>query len=66
MKDQLTKASPSLQKAISHQLELMLANPIFNATPKRVAILKYVSVPGQVIVAHDMKTNYPIREVGSV
>ena len=42
MKDQLTKASPSFQKAISHQLELMLANPIFNATPKRVAILKYV------------------------
>jgi hypothetical protein len=26
MKDQLTKASPSFQKAISHQLELMLAN----------------------------------------
>jgi adenylate cyclase len=41
MKGQFTKASSSFQKAISHQLELMLANPIFNATPKRVAILKY-------------------------
>ena len=41
MKDQFTKASSSFQKAISHQLALMLANPIFNATPKRVAILKY-------------------------
>jgi hypothetical protein len=35
MKDQFTKASSSsFQKAILHELELMLANPIFNATPK--------------------------------
>jgi hypothetical protein len=42
MKDHFIKASSSFQKAISQQLELMFANPIFNATPKRVAILKYI------------------------
>jgi hypothetical protein len=50
MKDQFTKASSFFQKSISHQLELKLANPIFNATPKRVAILKYVvnqALPGR-------------------
>jgi adenylate cyclase len=42
MKDQYTKASPSFQKAISHQIELILESPDFNATPQQIAFLKFV------------------------
>ena len=30
------------QKSIAHQLELILASPDFNATPKQIALLKFV------------------------
>ncbi len=42
MKNLNTKASHPLSEEISHQLELMLANPDFNATPQQIALLKYV------------------------
>ena len=42
MKDQYTKAPPSFQKAISHQIELILESPDFNATPQQIAFLKFV------------------------
>ena len=42
MKDQFTKPSPSFQKAISHQIELIIENPDFNATPQRIAFLKFI------------------------
>jgi hypothetical protein len=42
MEDQYIKASPSFQKAISHQLELILASPDFNATPQQIAFLNFV------------------------
>ena len=42
MEDQYTKASPSFQKAISHQIELILESPDFNATPQQIAFLKFV------------------------
>ena len=32
----------SNQKAIAHQLELILASPDFNATPKQIAFLKFI------------------------
>ena len=42
MTDQYTKAPPSLHKAISHQLELILENPDFKATPPQIAFLKFI------------------------
>ena len=42
MKDKYTKASPSFQKAISHQLELIFAGPDFDATPQQSTFLKFV------------------------
>ncbi len=42
MKNQSLKSSPLSSEAISHQLELMLANPDFTATPQQSALLKYV------------------------
>ena len=42
MKDQYTKTSLSFQKAIFHQIELILESPDFNATPQQIAFLKFV------------------------
>ena len=42
MKNQHPKSAPPLLEAISDQLERMLANPDFNATPQQSALLKYV------------------------
>ncbi len=42
MKGKCLKSSPSFHEAISHQLEHMLANPDFKATPHQAALLKYV------------------------
>ncbi len=42
MNDQFTKASPSFQKAISHQIELIIESKDFNATPKQIALLKFI------------------------
>ncbi len=42
MKERSLKLSPSLLEAISHQLEHMLVNPDFTATPQQTALLKYV------------------------
>ena len=42
MKDRYAEASPSLQKAVSHQLELILASPDFNATQQQIDLLKFV------------------------
>ncbi len=42
MKNLNTKASYPLNEDISHQLELMLANPDFAATPQQTALLQYV------------------------
>ena len=42
MKLQSHKPSPISHETISHQLELMLANPEFTATPQQIAFLNYV------------------------
>ena len=42
MRDQYTITSPSLQKAVSHQIELILKSPYFNATLHQIALLKFV------------------------
>jgi TolB-like protein len=42
MKNQNLKSSPPLKDAVSRQLEHMLANPDFNATPQQVAFLQFV------------------------
>ena len=42
MKDQYNKAFPSFQKAISHQIELILKSPDLNATPQQIDFLKFV------------------------
>jgi hypothetical protein len=41
MKDRYTKGSIAYHKAITHQLELIIANPDFNATPQQIDLLKY-------------------------
>ena len=42
MNDQYTKASPSLQKAISKQIELIVESKDFNAKPQQIAFLKFI------------------------
>ena len=42
MKDRYNKGYLSFNKAISHQIDLILANPDFNATSQQIALLKYV------------------------
>ena len=42
MKHQYSKSPPASCEAISHQLDLVLASPEFNASPQQIALLKYV------------------------
>ncbi len=65
MKDQYTKASPSFHKAISHQLKLILASPDFNATPQKIALLKYVVNQTLAGKARDIKDDTMASDVFS-